>query len=583
MTSVAADPRSPPAPRAEGLAAPSSPPTDRPRLVVRVGVTGHRPGRLAAGDPVQLAARVAEVLREVAAVAGAVRDAAPDDYAPAPACVRVISSIAEGADQIVADAALRMGAELQCPLPFVAEEYAKDFADGPARAAYDRLRAAATAVFELDGTRDEPEAAYERAGRAMLRHSDVVIAVWDGDDRGGRGGTWQTVREALTLAIPVLWIRAAAPHACALLRSASAADDARDDAWQAPLAERLRQALAPARPDPRGTDGMMRAEFFAARRAAGAGPARRSDVVDELPPDFALADGLATKYGRYYRRAFVSNYAAAAFAVFFALIAGLFHRAWGSAVEFLLMSGILWITWRGQARRWHDRWLRYRLLGEVGRQVRMLHPIGRVMPAFRVPPYATDADPSNLWVHWLFRARLREMGLPRTRLTPATLDRYRGALHATLEDQIGFHERAAVRSRRRHEWLHHGGEALFAITFVICCVHVIGPRFARGASGAEGEGGGTLELGALAAAAFLPALGAAAAAIASQGDYAGIERRAEAMAERLRALGRRLGDAAGPVSSDRAGGVAEEASELMTAELLDWQVTFRAKPLTLPA
>ena len=107
----------------------AGPSTERPpqvQLAVRVGVTGHRD--LSASDPKELRARIRDSLR-------AVKDAAlslvaePDSgYAPTEPVCRLLTALAEGADRLVAEEALELGFELQCPLPFPVAEYRKDFA-----------------------------------------------------------------------------------------------------------------------------------------------------------------------------------------------------------------------------------------------------------------------------------------------------------------------------------------------------------------------------------------------------------------------------------------------------------------------
>jgi hypothetical protein len=126
--------------------------------------------------------------------------------------LRVISSLAEGADQWVVEEALELHYQLQCPLPFWKEQYVKDFSD-PGR--FERLLSRATAVYELDGKRGEDgEAAraYEAAGRLVLDQSDLLIAVWDGNKEYGVGGTGQMVREALQRGLPTVWINWAGPR-----------------------------------------------------------------------------------------------------------------------------------------------------------------------------------------------------------------------------------------------------------------------------------------------------------------------------------------------------------------------------------
>jgi len=88
----------------------------------------------------------------------------------------------------------------------------------PPRKQMDEYRALlekATAVLELDGSRATPAqtgAAYEAVGRLVLRHSDILIAIWDGVKPEGEGGTGQIVDEAMRSEIPTLWIHAHAPH-----------------------------------------------------------------------------------------------------------------------------------------------------------------------------------------------------------------------------------------------------------------------------------------------------------------------------------------------------------------------------------
>ncbi len=69
----------------------------------------------------------------------------------------------------------------------------------------------------LDGVRAEPpcgeadayaEHAYEVTGRFVVRHCDLLIAVWDGKPGNGRGGTADIVHYATSVGVPVWWIHA---------------------------------------------------------------------------------------------------------------------------------------------------------------------------------------------------------------------------------------------------------------------------------------------------------------------------------------------------------------------------------------
>lgn len=157
-----------------------------------VGVTGHRhiddrP------DVEQAAAGVAGVLADRASTQG----------------WRLVSAMAEGADRIVAAAALAAGADLDAMLPLPAADYRADFADADSVAEFERLLARAESVAVTgawpDGSR---ERAYANAGAAMLGRCSVLVALWDGESARGTGGTAEVVATAEatgieTIVIPV--------------------------------------------------------------------------------------------------------------------------------------------------------------------------------------------------------------------------------------------------------------------------------------------------------------------------------------------------------------------------------------------
>ena len=161
-------------------------------MTVRVGVTGHR----RVDDPEGVGAAVREVLgrvRERFAGAEGVR-------------LEAVSPLAEGADRIVAREVLaEAGAALTVPLPFPAEDYSADFTAPASKAEFDELlgRAARVEVMPPAASRDD---GYERVGRWVVEHSDVLLALWDGAASRGRGGTAEIVAYARERGRPVYWI-----------------------------------------------------------------------------------------------------------------------------------------------------------------------------------------------------------------------------------------------------------------------------------------------------------------------------------------------------------------------------------------
>jgi len=177
----------------------------RPRMALRVGVTGHRKLDVTYA----LRARVRDVLQMLQAATAEILVVARSFYAEGPPLFRAVSSLAEGADRLFAEEALSLGFELDCPLPFSQAEYEKDF---PTRESVEEFRGllsrATGRVLELDGpTRaEERSGAYESVGRSVLDRSEMLVAIWDGEPAKGAGGTGHIVEIAQRKRTPILWI-----------------------------------------------------------------------------------------------------------------------------------------------------------------------------------------------------------------------------------------------------------------------------------------------------------------------------------------------------------------------------------------
>jgi hypothetical protein len=119
----------------------------------------------------------------------------------------VLSSLAEGADRLVARVAMRLGAKLIAPLPLPRDEYLHDFQSGlkpDAAAEFTQMldQAAAAPVMRfvdhnsLENVREESKRAlqYREVGLFIVRHCHVLIALWNGDERDPAiGGTAEVV------------------------------------------------------------------------------------------------------------------------------------------------------------------------------------------------------------------------------------------------------------------------------------------------------------------------------------------------------------------------------------------------------
>lgn len=112
-----------------------------------------------------------------------------------------VSCLAAGSDTLFAEEVLAVGGELVAVIPsrdYRAEKVKPDHAP-----AFDRLVRDAAEVVTAPFTTAGREA-YEAANRVLLERADRLVAVWNGQPPGGKGGgTADVVLQARAAGIPV--------------------------------------------------------------------------------------------------------------------------------------------------------------------------------------------------------------------------------------------------------------------------------------------------------------------------------------------------------------------------------------------
>jgi hypothetical protein len=114
-----------------------------------------------------------------------------------------ITSLAIGADQIFAKQVLAHGGKLCAVIPCA--RYEETF-DAATLAEFHSLLNQATCVSQLEF--DEPsEDAFFAAGRFIVDHCELLVAVWDGEPARGLGGTADVVKYAKEngTAVNIVW------------------------------------------------------------------------------------------------------------------------------------------------------------------------------------------------------------------------------------------------------------------------------------------------------------------------------------------------------------------------------------------
>tara|TARA_R110002096_G_scaffold128768_2_gene277102 strand:- start:4391 stop:6133 length:1743 start_codon:yes stop_codon:yes gene_type:complete len=155
-----------------------------------VAVTGHRD---------LVASELLEIRRLVRAMLDDLASRYPDRR------LSVMSPLAEGADQLVAEVALEMGIGLAVVLPMPKSLYLQDFATAESKARFESLCERADKVYALSpvggGTPDQISAPgearnrqYAQVGVFLSAHCHILLAIWDGKYTAELGGTGQVVK-----------------------------------------------------------------------------------------------------------------------------------------------------------------------------------------------------------------------------------------------------------------------------------------------------------------------------------------------------------------------------------------------------
>ena len=605
-------------PEQAGLSGASEAPAPpRPPFVLSVGVTGHRAEVLPADSIPALRARIRELLALITEAAAALKERAGDIFAEGEPLLRLVSPVADGADQITAEAALELGWELQEILPFARSRYRGSLANEGER--FDELLEKASCILELPGEDGHELEAYVMTGRATVAHCDMLIAVWDGLPPRGRGGTGEVVQGAITHGTAVVHVPPEPDRAARILWSAfdpTVVTVADDPSVQRPADREsfdiLLEGLLMPPPDPyeirflkkfyREQHHRIRARIEYPLLLAIAGVRRlgtkdiaekhaaayirdewrqfRERCVDAHPISapiglleeaYSWADRLATHFAQTYRSGHIFNFVLGGAAVCLGLSAFMApHLKLEFAIaEMMITIAILLNAHIGTRNEWHRRWLDYRQLAERLRPMRSLKMLAIAAPD--PPGTATNPVPRR-WIDWYASGIWRGMGCP-----AGTLDRSQAALLAEsiadqeVAPQVAYHQRNARVIHLLDERLARAGFSLFAVTLFISVVTLV--SMALDATWFNNYGNWLTLISA-----GFPALGTAVFGIRFQGDFGGDALRSLATADTLKHIEMELRE---KVTLSRAADLTEQAARVMLADLDEWRLVNQQRDLSV--
>lgn len=520
-------------------------------LCLRVGLSGHR--TITPSYP-----GLDYVVRYVRDVIMAAQNAIATESTPV--CVRIVSSLAEGTDRILAQAIMSANGQpgdtgyLEAILPLDQDEYCTDFASAASKQEFSDLLAEAV-VSEVVPAAASREQAYLSAGTAVVDRSDVMVFVWDGKPARGPGGTAEIFEYARERNKAIFWIRT--------------------DGGPAELALEPR-----ARPTPLSQAALRQLDRYNKESLAAASSVNGPLLLDKpganglksaarlsehFSPYYARADALAKRFQRHWFWLTRLLYGLAALAVVIVATQILYEPrheryAWFEFATLICVTALLLLA---RFSNWHDRWISARYLAE---QVRSLVFLGLVGTSAS-DDVASSARPSQSAEagSWTNRA-VEEIWWSRPRYTPGDVEATRKVLDEQwIRKQLHYHEATSCdyeKKSRRFTWAAVG---LFTLSAVAALLHSAG-------IGQPHSFWAFLSI-------IVPAVGAALSGYAAQRDYARHAERSKLFAVTLDQARKQLVKAASLRDMQQ---VALSVTILMRGEASDWYSIVRMQDVEPP-
>jgi hypothetical protein len=431
-------------------------------FTLRIGVTGHR-----TLDRLEILAPLVEnAIRQLKEL---VTDSPEADIG-----LVTVSSLAEGADRLVAELVLKIpGSRLEVALPFPVDDYCQDFSDPASRKQFDELFAGASERWTapVKANRDE---AYEMAGHYVVDRSDVLIALWDGEPARGQGGTGAIVGYARERRVPLVWVKTTDVPTVACEFNTPKAGVLREAARQlqeynagiikpANFARQVAEQQSHLNPD------------VAADQGPGSWARSISAATEWHVPYFVRADVLALRLQQRFRTLSSAMFVMAAAAVTVVATQVMFFPAlnWLAAFEVILLLCLLAIPLLNRRGRLHDRWISYRFLAERLRSAYFLALAGTGDRRDRSARLAYLSDSTEAWIERALAEVIARR--PQTTIAPPDLGSLRAYLiQKWIGGQAAYHWKAADLHRRWDTRLLYGTGILFSLTLVAAVVHMLG-------------------------------------------------------------------------------------------------------------
>ena len=397
---------------------------DERLIPVIVGVTGHRD--LVDEDIPVLRKAVRTQLRKLKKVC-------PNSP------LVMLNSLAEGGDQLCAEVALEEGFELRAVLPMPLGEYEKDF-EGDALERLQALVAVAKDVFvspQIEEYRKGRDYLFRQAGIYVAQHCHFLLALWDGESGKPEGcGSAEAVDFKLKNSFsPQLNMGMRAANGCVIQistqrRSAIGRTESGNTVFHGDR-EALNELL-------KATDA-YNLDVSLLQGGSDAEAAAEDPVLARQSAVYGAADLLSVQNAKKHKRAiFLLSVAATVLTVSFLLYDEVDLHGFILLCG-LMIAGLFAVSFFATRRRYLDKYLQYRVLAEGLRVQTGLRKAGSGAGAWELLSWSLQMD--EPWI----QSALAALAVGTAPVSKSSV------LDSWIRDQKGYHEKAAVRTRKQSE------------------------------------------------------------------------------------------------------------------------------------
>jgi hypothetical protein len=528
----------------------------------------------------------------------------------------VVSALAKGADQIVAEVVLAHKSksesasskegpspELKAVLPFSREDYANDF-EGNDLANFNRLLDLAPAPTisqsnenELTNDSDDitdRQKGYRAAGYDVVNSSEILIAIWDGKTHDKPGGTGDIVKWTVARGQRVFWIDSTEPlnpvRVLTNQKTKYSTDGPIEGIFSDPLPENAKELslnfhqLSAFNRDPAYDEekckAIIKRETEELQKHANATqlPQETLDpILEHLVPLYAWSTQMANVYQLLYRFAGKGIPLLSAAAVTIATFQVLFFPRLYPLIWFevllILLAAILLRVSRNEA--WHEKWLNDRHLAERLRTamhmvlVQKDYGLSQDHPEQLLPFYSAP----DVWflapMDQFIQTTRKQIG--DLSKSPQLLEPLREFLcESWISSQANWHVSNAVKKKRGVNRSHLIGLAMVLLILFMAIQHAIGVGHTDDHTGHFRLA--RIDLWITLFAITLPAWAAAGHAVDTLLDYERIAERSKQMAPRLESIATVVQQAS---TFDALNTAAHESQDIMAVENLEWLASLR--------